>query len=224
VTWQWQLSGTPDVTLDVEVYDLDLFETSERVVTSLRARGIRTICYMSAGAWESWRPDADQFPAAVRGRSNGWPGERWLDIRQLDVLRPLMESRLDLCKSKGFDGVEPDNIDGYTNDTGFPLTYHHQLTYNRFIAAAAHARGLSVGLKNDLEQVADLVDSFDWALSEECFRYQECHLLLPFIERGKAVFHVEYDRRPEEFCAAAKRARFSSMLKRRELDAFRVAC
>jgi len=54
------------------------------------------------------RPDAGAFPDAVKGDSNGWSGERWLDIRRLDVLGPIMQRRLDLCKQKGFDAVEPD--------------------------------------------------------------------------------------------------------------------
>jgi hypothetical protein len=48
----------------------------------------------------------------------GWPGEKWLDIRQIDQLAPIMRARLDACRAKGFDGIEPDNIDEYTNDTG----------------------------------------------------------------------------------------------------------
>jgi hypothetical protein len=223
-TWQWQLSGALDLTLDVQMYDLDLFDTPSNVITTLHAGGKRAVCYVSVGTWEEWRPDANQFPPSIRGQSNGWAGEVWLDIRRLDVLRPLMEARLDLCKAKGFDGVEPDNVDGYSNITGFPLTYGDQLAYNRFVADAAHARGLSVGLKNDVEQVADLVDWFDWTLNEECFRYQECGRLEPFVRKGKAVFHVEYGIAPEKFCAATRPAGFSSLLKRRVLDAFRIAC
>ena len=53
-----------------------------------------------------------------------------MDVRRIDVLGPIMESRLDMCEEKGFDGVEPDNVDGYLNDTGFPLTKEDQLSYN----------------------------------------------------------------------------------------------
>lgn len=97
-------------------------------------------------------------------RVEGWAGERWLDIRKLDILRPLMEARMDLCKRKGFDAIEPDNVDGYVNRSGFPLTAEDQLRYNIWLATAAHARGLSVGLKNDLEQTERLVTYFDWAV------------------------------------------------------------
>lgn len=90
-----------------------------------------------------------------------------------------MRARLDECAGKGFDGIEPDNMEAYTNDTGFPLTYEDQLTYNIWLAEEAHARGLSIGLKNDGEQVNNLLSFFDWALTEDCFAYEWCEELLP---------------------------------------------
>jgi hypothetical protein len=65
-----------------------------------------------------------------------------------------------------------------------------QLTFNTWIASEAHERRLSVGLKNDLDQVEELYPYFDWALNEQCFECNECNRLLPFVEAGKAVFGV----------------------------------
>lgn len=226
VTWQWQLTGLPlDLAVDAEVYDVDLFTTDASTVAALHTRGRTVICYLSAGGWEDWRPDAAAFPAAVIGKPlDGWPGEKWLDIRRLDVLGPIIEARLDLCRDKGFDAVEPDNIDGYINDTGFPLSYTDQLRYNVWLADAAHARGLSIGLKNDLDQIPELLSSFDWALNEECFAHDECDALVPFIAAGKAVFHVEYEVTTQEFCPHTRPLGFSSMLKRWDLDSWRETC
>ncbi len=209
--------------MDAAVYNIDGFDTSASTVASLHAQGRRVICYFSAGSWEEWRPDAATFPAEVLGRSNGWPGERWLDIRRLDILAPIMGARLDMCKSKGFDAVDADNVDGYTNATGFPLTAADQLRFNRWLAQAAHARGLSIGLKNDLDQVGDLVADFDFAVSEQCMEYDECDLLLPFVQANKAVFHIEYNLDASVFCPKRPTG-FSSMQKRLELDAWRVVC
>jgi hypothetical protein len=222
-SWQLQLTGALDLSVAVPVYDVDLYDTSADTVAALHARGRKAICYLSAGSWEDWRPDASRFPAEVKGRGNGWPGEKWLDIRRLDVLGPIMEARLDLCRSKGFDAVDPDNVDGFTNPTGFPLTGADQLRYNRFLAGAAHARGLSIGLKNDLEQVRDLVSSFDWALNEQCAEYRECALLKPFADAGKAVLHVEYGN-STSFCGETRSLGFSSMRKHMSLDAWRAPC
>jgi hypothetical protein len=224
-TWQWQLSGRLDLSVRAQMFDIDLFDTPASVVRRLHARGRRVVCYLSAGSFEDGRPDASSFPQAVLGRPlEGYPDERWLDIRRLDVLGPIMERRLDLCRSKGFDGVEADNVDGYTNSTDFPLTGADQLAYNRFLASAAHARGLSIGLKNDLDQVRALEPSFDWALNEQCFQYDECDRLLPFVRAHKAVFTVEYELPTSAFCARARRLGFMSMRKRLDLDAWRRPC
>lgn len=224
-SWEWQLTGPIDLSVEADVWDIDMLENDAGVVDELHARGSRVICYISVGTWEEPRPDADRFPDEVLGEPlEDHPDERWLDIRRLDLLGPIMEARLDECRDKGFDGVEFDNVDGYDNDSGFPLTYEDQLAYNRFLANEAHKRGLSAALKNDLEQIPDLLDFFDFAINEECFQYHECDALLPFIEAGKAVFAVEYELAPDEFCDQANAMRFSAMRKDPVLDAYREVC
>ena len=115
-------------------------------------------------------------------------------------------------------------MERYDNASGFPLTYVDQVAYTRFLANEAHKRGLSAALKNDLEQIPDLLDFFDFAINEECFQYHECDALLPFIEAGKAVFAVEYELAPDEFCDQANAMRFSAMRKDPVLDAYREVC
>jgi hypothetical protein len=225
VSWQWQLSGALDLSVDAALYDVDLFDTAAATVAALHARGRRVVCYLDAGTYEPGRPDSAAFPGAVLGAGvEGWPGERWLDIRRLDVLAPILERRLDLCRQKGFDGVEPDNVDAYANTSGFPLSAADQLAFNRFVAAAAHARGLSAGLKNDLDQAAALEPDFDWALNEQCFQYRECDALQPFARAGKAVLIAEYALEPSAFCAQARAAGYSAIRKHLDLDAWRETC
>lgn len=222
--WQWQLTGRLDTSVDVPVYDIDGFHHSKETVDALHRDGRKVVCYLSTGAWEDFRPDAGDFPESVIGRGNGWEGERWLDIRRTDVLEPLMAERLDMCRDKGFDAVEPDNMDGYRNRTGFPLTAADQLRYNRLIARLAHERGMAVGLKNDLDQIPELVGDFDFAVNEQCAQYGECERLTPFVEAGKAVFHAEYELPTGRFCADSRRLQLSSLLKRYPLDAWRRTC
>ncbi len=182
------------------------------------------ICYLSVGTWENWRPDAASFPASVKGSGNGWPGEKWLDIRRIDLLGPIMTARFQMCRDKGFDAVEPDNIDGYTNSTGFPLKAADQSTYNRWIADTVHSLGLSVGLKNDVDQVTTLQPSFDWALNEQCFQYSECGAYSAFVGAGKAVFITEYQGKFPAYCPSAIASGFSAIEKHLSLDAWRKAC
>lgn len=228
-TWQWQLGEAPiDTTIEAQMIDIDLFDHSKETVAALHAQGRKVVCYVSVGSHEDWRPDAADFPASVLGKDyEGWPGEKWLDIRQIDLLAPIMRARLDLCKSKGFDAVEPDNMDSYTNDTGFPLTYDDQLAYNLWLATEAHQRGLSIGLKNNPDQVDDLVAEYDWALTESCFAQGWCEELLPFIQAGKAVFAAEYTDTSitlDDFCPQAQTLQISAILKERELTAWRATC
>jgi hypothetical protein len=222
--WQWQLSGKTDTGVDVPVYDIDGFDSTAATVRRLHADGRKVICYINAGAWEDFRSDRAAFPSSVLGKGNGWDGERWLDIRRLKVLRPILAKRFDMCRAKGFDAVEPDQMDGYTNDTGFDLTAAHQLAFNRMIAELAHDRGMAVGLKNDLEQIPELVGDVDFAVNEQCAEFDECALYKPFIKADKAVFHVEYNLPTAEFCPAAERLGLSSMLKHLSLDAWRRPC
>ncbi|MDH5218128.1 MAG: endo alpha-1,4 polygalactosaminidase [Gammaproteobacteria bacterium] len=229
-TWQWQLQGTIDINYDVNVYDIDLFDAPQSTIEALHAQGRKVICYFSAGSYENFRDDASQFENADLGNSlDGWENENWLDIRSANV-RKIMQARLDLAVTKKCDGVEPDNMDAYdaSNKAGFssdPLIAADQLDYNRFIANEAHKRDLSVGLKNDLPQIPDLVEYFDFAVNEQCHQYGECDELKPFIDAGKPVFNAEY---PEEkvlsnserdmVCQAARAANIRTLILALDLD------
>ncbi len=191
-TWQWQLQGDVNTGYDVDVYDIDLFDSPTELIESLHSDGRSVICYFSAGSLESFRPDAGVFArSAVGNPVEGWAGEYWLDVRDASV-RMAIDARLDLAVDKGCDGVEPDNVDGYTNDSGFDLSAADQLDFNRFVANEAHERGLLVALKNALDLVPALVDSFDFAVNEQCFEFDECDALQPFLDAGKPVFEAEY--------------------------------
>ena len=199
---------------DVDLYDVDGVTPNMTGTAAIHARGAKAICYVSAGTWEDWRPDAGQFPASVKGAKNGWPGERWLDIRQTGVLLPIMDSRVAKCRQAGFDGVEWDNVEGYSNKSGFPLSAADQLTYNAALANLAHQHGLTVALKNDVGQVADLAPYFDYAVNEQCQQYRECGAYdATFIGAGKAVFQVEYKLSVAKFCSVANVANRNAILK-----------
>ncbi len=216
VSWYWQLQGELNMSIRARVYDVDLFDTSKEQIATLHQRDRVVICYFSAGTYEEWREDSSLFDSSILGEPlKGWKGEYWLDIRSQKV-RDIMKKRLDLAKKKGCDGVEPDNVDGYLHTSGFSIGYKDQIAYNRFLAQEAHKRGLLVGLKNDLEQIKDLVDFFDFAVNEECFRYRECGKYLPFLTQNKAVLNAEYSGVLD--CQKAKLYGISAALYNRELD------
>lgn len=231
-TWQWQLTGTVNTTYSVKVYDVDLFDTPNNVLSTLHSQGKRVVCYFSAGSGENWRPDYAKFsPADLGNPLDGWAGERWLDTRSANV-RSIMSARLDLARTRGCDGVEPDNVDGYTNQPGFALTSLTQLDYNRFLASEARARGLKVALKNDVDQIVALQPYFDFAINEQCHQYNECVGYSAFTSAGKPVFNAEYKSKwvsnaadRASMCASARAANLRTLVLPLALnDRFRYSC
>lgn len=223
--WQIQLQGKIDTSIPASVYIIDLFDAPQSVIDSLHARNVKVVCYFSGGTFENWRSDAALFPEVVKGTALGdWPGEFWLDVSRVDILGPIMAARLDLAKAKNCDAVDVDNVDGYANDNGLGLTYESQLAYNKWLAAAAHYRGLSIGLKNNLNQIPDLINDYDFAVNEQCQQYKECALLTPFIAQNKAVFAIEYKGTLSTICTKAKALNIDVLKKRLDLKAWRQAC
>jgi hypothetical protein len=230
ITWQIQLNRPPtpgQIIPGLDAYEVDLFETTPQRIDQIQATGAKVICYFSAGTYENWRPDRKRFPERVIGEAlDDWPGERYLDIRHKRV-RQIMKQRLNLAVRKGCDAVDPDNVDGYRNRSGFPLKARHQLQFNRFLAREAHKRGLAIGLKNDLPQIRQLVKWYDFAVNEQCFQYRECNVMKPFIAQGKPVLNIEYGpfkQTARRVCPKATPLGFSTLVKKLSLDAARVAC
>jgi hypothetical protein len=202
LTWYWQLQGTISNSEPVAAYDIDGFDNTAAEVAALHAAGKHVICYIDVGTAENFRSDFSSFPASVQGDTNGWPGEKWLDIRALSTLEPIMTKRFQMCKEKGFDAVEPDNMDGFENKSGFPLTAAQQLTYNEWVADEVHSLGMAVLQKNDGEQAKELEPYFDGALDEQCNQYKECSSFQPYLTAGKPVLNAEYSLSTSSFCAA----------------------
>ncbi|MRS03487.1 endo alpha-1,4 polygalactosaminidase [bacterium] len=224
MSFQIQFSGDVDLSISADIFDLDAFDTESSTIEKLHQNGKFVVCYINAGAVEEWRPDASHFPPQLVGKDyQGWPGENWLDIRELDALALILEARLNLCKSKGFDGVEFDNVDGYQNDTGFDLTASDQLVFNRWLADAAHQLGLAVGLKNDPGQIGELEPWFDFLILESCFEQGWCEEAEPFIKAGKPVFAIEYNT-IKDHCSAAGDSAITLLQKHLDLNAWRRTC
>jgi hypothetical protein len=214
-TFYWDLANTPpDNTKNVGAYDIDGWNNTAAEVATLHARGLKVVCYMDAGTYEPGRPDSSNFPASLKGKGvSGWPGEYWLDVRasgpNYATLQSIMLARFKACQQKGFDAVEPDNLDSYQNNPGFSTTAADQLAYNKWIATTVHGLGLAVFQKNDLDQVGALEPYFDGILDEECNKYSECSTLAPYTAAHKPVWDAEYQEDGEStaaFCPADMKA------------------
>ena len=191
--WQLQLQGDVKLIPGVDVYAVDS-GASQESINAAKATGARLMCYISAGSAENWREDFEQIPASVIGNAyNGWPGEWWLDIRQIEKLAPIMRARMDVCAAKGFDVLDPDNINGYENDTGFTLSQDDAVAYIRWLAAEAHLRGLAFSLKNGESLLDRITDDIDMMQSESCYFYKNCQQVAKLTRSNKPVFSVEYE-------------------------------
>lgn len=238
-TWNYVLHhpvrlGGPDIERHA-VWIVDLFDTPAAAVAALRARGRRVVAYFSAGTREDWRPDAAALPASCLGRAlDGWAGERWLRP-SAHAVRAVMAARLDLARAKGFDGVDPDNVDGYDNRNGLGLTRDDAVEYVHWLAGEARARGLAVGLKNAGDVVPRVIGVVQWAVNEQAVQFGDVAQFEPFVRAGKPVFHVEYPKGEDEDddrqndarevtgkkrdkCFGARDKGFSSIIKNARLD------
>jgi hypothetical protein len=226
-SWQIVLKyALNDTSANVSVYDIDLFDNPTSTISALHAQNRSVICYFSAGSYEDFRPDSNQFkPSDYAKPLDGWPGEYWLNTNSSNV-RSIMSARIALAASRGCDGVDPDNVDGYDNDTRLDLTTSDAVDYLTFLAGEAHGRNMSIRLKNAGTIVNQTVGMLQWEVNEQCVQYDECELFRPFIEAGKPVFHIEYPKSApdvsvstkESICGDTEANGFSTVLKNMDLD------
>jgi hypothetical protein len=225
-SWQIQLSGALDTSLDVDVFIAD-FQTDSSVIRELHDAGRIVICYFSAGSAEAFREDAARFPESALGAElPDYPDERFVDVRD-ETVRAIMEDRIAAAEAAGCDGIHPSGLAAFSASTGLDFDRADQLDYNRWLAAAVHSRGLSIGLVDgDPSLTGALVGDFDWTVVWSCLR-TGCPSAAPFTSAGKPALLVEYgdEARADEVCPPAESLQLSVIIKRNaNLDAFRVGC
>ncbi|MBB6273835.1 endo-alpha-1,4-polygalactosaminidase (GH114 family) [Pedobacter cryoconitis] len=232
VSFDWQLDDINSATnFSADVVDVDAFTTTAETVAALHAKGKKVIAYLSVGTIENDRDDISLIPAELIGKQYPeWPKEKWLDIRQIDKLKPWLNSRLNMILKKGFDGIEPDNMDSYDNDPGFNIQLADTKKYADYLINLAHSNGLSIGQKNVKELTADYASKFDWALTEDAFAQGWQAQVSGYIQLNKPVFAVEYTDKMSQsnfqtnVCPSAKQLKYTAILKKRDLSQWVDRC
>lgn len=226
--WDWQLSEPIGAPQGIDIFDTDPDSVNTNTIRRLNAGGVYTICYVSVGTLENYRDDRRGFPASVIGRTYGdWPDERFLDVRQLDVLLPLMRARFQRCKDMGFQAIEPDNMDVYDNESGFRISRRDGVRYIKALADLAHSMGLEIGQKNVPELTQQLIGQMDFVITEGCFRDRWCDDVSAYARAGKPVLAAEYTDTNVNWaaaCAYAHANNYSIILKDRDLTAVLETC
>jgi hypothetical protein len=205
LAWGHAGKGLDRVSDAWRVVDVDLDNTPETRVRELVAGKHYVVCYLSAGTLETFRADYNANVSAWQtlavGAITGWANEAWLDMSS-PVLRELLRPRFERAAAKGCSAVEPDNVDCALNAECWgkiaslrgdaAAAIRAQLSFNMWQSDLAHSLGLGIGLKNTLDLVPQLVGHYDFAVVESCLEFDECKLLQPFAQAGKAILAVEY--------------------------------
>jgi len=207
------------------------------VVQAIHAAGHYSICYVEAGAYQVGFPDDSHFATADYGgigntatQMQGYADEYWFDLtgfRNYAAGRPgtltgaardiasALSRRFAWCKLEGQDAVEPDDLDGYTNQstsgvTPWGMTQADSAGFERWLVNNIHAHGLAAFQKNDPENTAADAPLYDGMVIEECNYGQDpCSGsggdATAYLAARKPVLNAEYTSDGEtaaNFCAA----------------------
>jgi hypothetical protein len=188
------------------IFDIDGIENPASTVTALHNLGDKVICYIEVGSAGNYYSAADegipvtyyaQLQAAgdMGKKMQGYP-EYYLNINAASTVS-IIESMIDQqCAAKGFDAVEPDIDDSYTDSTNFTITEAENEAYDIKLGTYAHSLGLAWGQKNGDNDPAfskALEPTADFLLDEECNFYQTCSIVTPpYVQAGKLVLNAEY--------------------------------
>ncbi len=232
VAWDWQIGARDKALISTpagaKLMDIDLFATSAAKVASLKVQGTYTVCYINAGSYQPSLPDSSQYPHSLFLQADpNWPGEYFLNITDIfkanSSLAKILKARLQLCKDKGFDAVEPDNLQNDENVSGGRVTRQQQIDFNGWIADMAHEYGLAVFQKNGPDKILlkdrtgkMMVDKFDGILNEECQQFGECASLSEYVKRGKLALNTEYSQTPN--CVRSRELKINTMKRDRGLS------
>ena len=188
------------------VYDIDGIDNPRSTVTALHRAGDKVICYIEIGAAGNYySPSQEHVRVTYYGRlkaahdlGRGVPGypEHYLNIKAASTLTIIKSMIRQQCAAKGFNAVEPDIDDSYTDTTGFNITEADNIRYDRALGAYAHSLGLAWGQKNgdnDPAFSAALEPTTDFLLDEECSFYDTCQIVAPpYLRAKKLVIDAEY--------------------------------
>lgn len=194
--FDYQLGGAYDPPAGADVVERD--STADPALTGY------SICYVNGfqtqpGEGQHW---LDEHPDLVLRTADGsplidpgWPDEFILDTSTEDKrmqIAALLGTVVASCATSGFDAVEIDNLDSYTRSDG-TLTQDDAIDLARRYAEVAHSLDLAIAQKNGAGDSARYKREvgFDFVVSEECMRYDECADYLDTY--GGLVFDIEYD-------------------------------
>jgi hypothetical protein len=217
VKWDYQIGGAYTPPAGVRIVSRDS--------SASPAPGLYNICYLNAfqaqpDATDWWRSNhPDLLLKTVSGApviDQNW-NEQLLDVStdaKRAALAQIVGGWMDGCAAKGFQAVEPDNLDSYSRSQGL-LTADDDVALATQLARLAHAKGLAIAQKNTAEFLARAHQiGFDFAVTEQCGSYNECGGYASTF--ANHVVDVEYD--DSGFASACKAYAGKIAIVLRDLD------
>jgi hypothetical protein len=191
----YQLGGAADPAANVGIVVRDR--------TDPPAAGLFNICYLNGFQTQPnekkfWAKHSGLLLRDADGRlviDEAW-GETLLDVRtaaKRKALARIVGRWVRGCAKHGYAAVEYDNLDSFTRSDGL-LTKRQAVRYAALLVGQAHRNGLAAGQKN-LAGYDGTRIGYDFAVSEECGRYDECQRYVD--DFGDQVLMIEY--RTEDF-------------------------
>ena len=252
--WQWELShplrltnardmGTNDKlpggsrAPSPVIFDIDGIINPRSTVTALHAQGKHVVCYVEVGAVGDYYSSQQEGigtsyyqqlrVAGVLGmKVPGYP-EYYLDIRSPATVSIIESMIAHQCSAKGFDAVETDIDEEYTDASGFPLTKAVEESYMTTLADDMHGLGLAWWIKNPDDTgdsyATDMYPLADAVLTEQCNQFSTCGSLSAYIGH-KAIFNAEYRGVPASFCPRDDARGFNGAKFNRGLTGIRKPC
>ena len=199
LTFAVQYIDDLDCATSRDVLYIDLFDYSAEEISNCRKdrlkinKDSKILCYFSSQA-EEWRPDWEDMEPHIGNELDGWPEEYWLKVNP--ETKKVFLNRMSLAKEKGCDGVDVDNVDGYSfseEDRGFSYTFENAIKFVNWLIASSTKLNLSFSLKNSMSliQSGELLP-FAYAMNEQCYQYNECDSYELF---NGSLFIIRYKRR-----------------------------
>ena len=191
----YQLGGAYPPPMGVTVVSRDRKAT--------RADGLYNICYVNGfqiqpdeeDYWLTGHPDLILRDAGGTIVKDTQWNEMILDIRLAEkrtAIASIVGGWIRECAQNSYNAVEIDNLDSYSRSQGLLLEDQAVMTM-KMLADHAHATNLAIAQKNSSELVARKTElGTDFAVSEECNRYNECPMYTAGY--GDNVIVIEYRR------------------------------
>ena len=192
-TFDYQIGGAYTPASSVRIVDRDRLDAP--------VRGRYNVCYVNAfqtqtaeaAWWKTHHRDLLLRRADGSYVVDGAWNEILLDTSTAAKRRALLAivgRWIDGCRSRGFQAVEPDNLDSWTRSKS-RLSRADNIAFARLLVARAHADHLAIAQKNDTSMApVGRSIGFDFAIVEECQVYSECGAYTRTY--GRLVYEIEY--------------------------------